>query len=155
GALPVMVPDRPDYFTTGARATPGARAAVVSESQGESRTQAVVDQLEPVVVLVAVLVLEEVREMVPDVEFGAAAPAIRQADVGIGVALLQVHGAAFLAEAIDLRQAAARDAEAQQPVLAERMAPAQPGDRNRQLLKIEVLAVLTSLLPVAGERRIE
>src|SRR5262249_49662763 len=125
------------------------------EPDAESRAQAVVDELEPVVVLVALLVLEEVREVVADLEFGPAAPVVHERRVAVGTALLQIHGAPLLAQAVDLREPAARDAESKPPVIAELMGPAQAGDRNRQLLQVEVLAVLAAVLLRVGQGGVE
>src|SRR5262249_58847922 len=72
-----------------------------------------------------------------------------------GMVLLQIHCAAFLAQAIYLRKPAARDAESKPPVIAELMGEAQAGDRNRQLLQVEVLAVLAAVLLRIGQGRVE
>src|SRR5262245_53455408 len=92
---------------------PGEPAAGRSdlEPHTEPRPDAIVDQLEPVVVLMAVLMLKEVRKVVADLQLHAIQPPVGEGDVGVCMALLQIHGAAFVAEAVDLRQAAARDAK--------------------------------------------
>src|SRR4029453_8455484 len=123
------------------------------ESYGQSRSHTVVDQFEQIVVLMTLLVLEEVREVIADLELDRARPPVHEAGVGVCMALLQIHGAALLAQAVHFGEAATRDSKSQQPMVGEHMTPAHPRDRNRQLLEVEVLAVLASLMPAAGERR--
>src|SRR5437870_2620919 len=98
------------------------------------------------------LVLEEIREMVPELELGPAAPAVHQAGVAVGMTLLQIDGAALLTQAVDAWETTPGGAESHQPMLAEQTTPAEPRDRDRKLLEVEVLAVAVS---VPGERRVE
>src|SRR5207302_2169561 len=98
------------------------------------------------------LVLEEIREMVPELELGPAAPAVHQAGVAVGMALLQIYGAALLTQAVDAWETTSGGAQSQQPMLAEHTTPAEPRDRDRQLLEVEVFAVAVSM---PGERRVE
>src|SRR4029450_9013357 len=88
---------RPNYSTT--------EASFALESHIEAHAHAVVDELEVVDVLLALLVLEEVREVIPDLELGPAPPAVRDSGVSIRVSLLQEYGAALLPPAVDLGEA--------------------------------------------------
>src|SRR5207245_1692659 len=67
------------------------------EAEGEARLYAVVDQLEEVLVLVTGLVLEEVGEVIPQLDLAVPAEQVGEPNAGVGVALLQVHGAPLLA----------------------------------------------------------
>src|SRR5437879_6647963 len=83
----------------------------------------------------ALLVLEEVGEMVPELELGPAAPAVHQAGVTIGMALLQIYGAALVTQAVDAWETTPGGAESQQPMLPQHPTPAEPRDGDRQLLE--------------------
>src|SRR4030095_15084723 len=94
------------------------------ESHAEAHAQAVIDELEVVDVLLALLVLEEVGEVVADLELGPSAPAVDEPGVGVRLGLLQKDRPALLAPAVDLGQTATRGAQPQQPVIAQRVTPA-------------------------------
>src|SRR5207249_8564698 len=67
-----------------------------SESNRQAHAEAVVVKLEGVVVLVALLVLVEIREVVADVQLESPGDRVDHRDPRVGVDLLEIHGAAFL-----------------------------------------------------------
>jgi hypothetical protein len=58
------------------------------ESHAEPHAQTVVDELEVVDILLALLVLEELREVVTDLELGPSPPAVHEPSVGVRKGLL-------------------------------------------------------------------
>src|SRR5947199_160084 len=83
------------------RDTRCSRAASAPESERQARVDAVVVELGGVVLRVALLALEEVRDGVADVELERPADRVDHREPGVGMDLLEVGGAAFLATALD------------------------------------------------------
>src|SRR5207245_1691749 len=90
--------------------------------------------------------------MSPALQHAPSAPSVHQAGVAVGMPLLLIYGAALLTQAGDAWETTSGGAQSQQPMLAEHTTPAEPRDRDRKLLEVEVLAVAVS---VPGERRVE
>src|SRR5438093_7186280 len=96
------------------------------EAQDQSGLRAVVDELEEVVVLPALLALEEVGEVIAELELDPVAPAVHEPCVGVSVALLHMHGTAFLTKTVDPRESTPRHGRPHQPMFADRVIPAEP-----------------------------
>ena len=73
------------------------------EAHREPHLDAVVDQLEEIVVLVALLVLEEVGEVIAGVELGMWTEEVREPNARVRETLLEVHRPPLLAAAVHPR----------------------------------------------------
>src|SRR2546426_520326 len=123
-----------------------------SESERQAHAEAVVVKLEGIVVLVALLVLVEIREVVADVQLESPGDRVDHRDPRVGVDLLEIHGAAFLAAAVDSWKAAPTDRRPCGEPRAHRDVEADAHDRHRQLLSVEVLV---TTVPLPAELRVE
>jgi len=77
-----------------------ARTGSGLEPHVEPHAEAVVDEFEVVDIFVALLVLQEVREVVTDLESGCLPPAVDDSGIGISVSLCQVDGTVLLSPAV-------------------------------------------------------
>src|SRR6266850_552078 len=127
--------------------------SVSSELERHPGAKPIVDELEFVVFLVALLALEEVGQAGADVEEEVLRDGVRQGHRGVSVDLLEVDGAAvLLAPAVHARQASPADRRPGREAVTHRDVEPEPHDRDRQRLPGEVFGIP---VPVAFQRRVE
>src|SRR5207247_10173338 len=119
-----------------------------SESNRQAHAEAVVVKLEGVVVLVALLVLVEIREVVADVQLESPGDRVDHRDPRVGVDLLEIHGAAFLAAAVDSWKAAPPDRRPCGEPRAHRDVEADAHHRHPPLPSV---ATLVATVPLPAE----
>src|SRR5438093_13612119 len=121
-----------------------SRATPLSASAREAPVDSFVAQLARVVLPVALLGLEEVCDVVADVELERPADRVEHREPGVGMDLLEVDGAAFLATAVDAGQTTAADRGPRGEPRPHRDVETETHDGHRQLLPGEVLVARLS-----------
>src|SRR5262249_36236475 len=122
-----------------------------SELEDHSRADAVVDELESVLVVVALRVLEEVGDAGPHLEQRVGREGVGQRHPGIAVDLLEVDGAAvLLAPAVDLRETTTAEPGPSGEPSIHGNVEAKAHDRHWQLGPGEVFGIAMT----AADRRV-